>query len=97
MNIIVAILSAIAALAGPFRDILTTVWQDVQTFHTNGDVTPDQLALQALQIAPQAISLVADVKQQISIVATALQESNNNLTPAHAVSVAAAAVSHVSK
>ena len=98
MGVVITILTAVGALAGPFATLVTALWHDAEGIFGGGtaSATPDELATEAIDIATKAATLVADAKAQIAIVTQALQESHSDLTVVTATHLATAAVKHVS-
>ena len=95
MPIVVVILEAIAALVGPAADMLKSMFTASKDFHAKSDVTPDELAAEAIQVAEQAVAVTNDVFEQIHRVRAALSMSHSDLPPTIATMHAAAAVEHV--
>ena len=95
MGIIVVILDAIAALAGPASDVLRSLFKASQAFHAGSDATPDEIAGEAIGIAQQVMALEHDTMKQVENVAAALKASHSDMPAPVVFKNAAAAVAHI--
>ena len=94
MNVIIAILGAVGALAGPFATLITALWNDAQGVFSSGtaSASADELATEALALVPKVAALVSGTQAQIAVISQALQEAHSDLTVVSATHLATAAV-----